>query len=176
MRTRQVSEEVLFTTDRIVKVGRQDIDLLKKQSVGNRRQRIRLCTHQDVADDLHEMFIVHPRHAYIRPHKRQHKAKSYHVIQGVADMVLFDEEGAIVDHARVGDLASGLPFYFRFSEPHYLSILVRSEHLVFHETMVGPYVKGENILAPWAPEEGDTAGVEAFMEQIERQVQGSDQN
>ena len=33
------------------------------------RQRARICSHRTVDEAIHEMFIVHHKTAYVRPHK-----------------------------------------------------------------------------------------------------------
>lgn len=168
--------EVFFSDDRIVKLGRQDLSLLKRKAGSNRRRRIRFCSHKDVNDALHEMFIVLKKDVYIRPHKHLNKSESFHVIEGAADIVVFDEAGKITEVFPMGDYSSAKSFYYRIAEPNYHSLLINSEFLVYHEITNGPFKKTDTIFAPWAPEEDDNAKVKIFMKDLREAVQNSTGN
>ena len=62
---------------------------------------------QQPGDRLHEMLIVHQRGAYVRPHKHPGKMESTHVVKGLVDVVLFDDDGSVRRTIRMGDYASG---------------------------------------------------------------------
>ena len=171
MRIKQFSEEVLFTADQVVKVGRGEIEFLKKRAACNGRKRIRLCTHKDIDDKLHEMLIVHTKDTYVRPHKHPNKSESFHLIEGSADVVIFNEAGNVVEVIQMGDYLSGCRFYYRISNPYYHTLLIRSEVLVFHETTNGPFKGSDTVYAPWSPEENDSVAVKKFVEQLARAVE-----
>lgn len=171
MRIKQFNEEVFFADEGIVKVGRRDIEFLKEKARYNERKRIRLCAHKDVDDKLHEMLIVHTKDTYVRPHKHLNKSESFHVIEGSVDVIVFDEDGSIIEVIRMGDYLSGRRFYYRMSDPYYHTLLIRSDFLVFHETTNGPFKKSDTILAPWAPDETDSAAVKEFMEHLAQAVE-----
>lgn len=166
MRVKQVSEEVLYADEPIVKVGRQEIELLKEKAGTNQRQRVRLCAHKDVSDKLHEMLIVLKKNAYIRPHRHLDKVESFHIIEGAVDVVIFDEAGKITEVVQMGDYSSERKLYYRLSVPNFHTLLIRSDFLVFHETTNGPFDRAQSIYADWSPEEHDgTAGSE-FMSHL----------
>ena len=167
---KQVSEEVIYTEGSIVSVGHQDIEVLIKKSEVTRRKRMRLCTHKNTEDDLHEMFIVHPLGAYVRPHKHLNRAESLHVVSGSADLVVFDDEGNVTGVVKMGDYASGKRFYHRTSGPFYHTLLIKSDVLVFHESTIGPFRKSDSISAPWSPNESDGRGATEFMRRLENEV------
>lgn len=170
MHAKEFNEEVLFANDQVVKVGRQDIEFLKKRAACNRRKRIRLCTHKDIDDKLHEMLIVHTKDTYVRPHKHLNKSESFHVIEGSVDVVIFNEVGNVVEVIQMGDYSSGHRFYYRMSNSYYHTPLIRSDVLIFHEVTNGPFKRSDTIFAPWSPEENDSAAVKEFMEQMARAV------
>ena len=172
MRTRTINEEVLYTDERLVTVGSRDIEELKDLATRNRRKRIRLCAHRDVDDKVHEMLIVHAKDAYVRPHKHLTKSESFHIIEGTADVVIFDEEGTATDLVKMGDHSSPWSFYYRISEPYYHTVLIRSDFLVFHETATGPFIRSDSVMAPWSPEEDDVRAVAEFSARLDRAVDG----
>lgn len=163
MRTRKQNNEVFYAEDLVIQVKSSDIQWLKKQAGGNLRERARLCTHRNTKDLLHEMFIVHTRDTYIRPHKHLGKPESFHVIEGTVDVVVFEEDGGVREVIKMGEYLSGRPFYYRISDPLYHTLIIRSDVLVFHETTSGPFNRADTIFAPWAPEENDLNGCRVFI-------------
>ena len=170
MRLKRFNDEVLFADERIVKLGRRELDLLIQGAKANQRKRMRICAHPDTEDRLHEMFIAVQRGVYIHPHKHLNKSESFHVIQGSVDIVLFDDYGNITGVNRVADHASGEAFYHRISDPCYHTLLVRSEFLVFHEITNGPFQLEQTQYAPWAPDEADHKAAQEYMEWLTRTV------
>src|SRR5664280_1436409 len=103
---RVYNEEVLYADAPLSTLGRDDIEWLKTKALKTARQRIRICSHRDSGDLLHEMLIVHARDTYVRPHKHVNKDESFHVIAGEVDVVLFEENGALckaIPHGRLHD-------------------------------------------------------------------------
>lgn len=137
MRLRKLNDEVLVAEEPIVRVSGADIAALKQQALTNPRQRIRICTHPDTGDRLHEMLIVHTRGSYVRPHKHLNKSEAVHIIEGEVDVVFLDEAGTVSDVVRLGDDRSGREFYYRVGSPLYHTLLIASEFLVFHEITNG---------------------------------------
>jgi len=167
--TRQENEEVLYGEEPIIKVTSEDIHWLKNKAGQNERKRIRLCAHRNIEDSVHEMLIVHARDTYIRPHKHLGKSESFHVVEGMADVILFHDDGNINHVLRMGKYETGLIFYYRISDPVYHTLLIRSDVLVFHETTTGPFNRADINFAPWTPEEVNREGCAAFMAQLTSQ-------
>lgn len=168
IKARRFNEEVLFATKETVLVSGHDVGTLKEEAAGNRRKRVRLCAHNSVEDNLHEMFIIHAKDTYVRPHKHRGKIESFHVVEGTVDVVVFDDDGNIEQVTRMGDYQSGLPFYHRISEPAFHTLLITSDVLVFHEVTNGPFDRADLIFAPWSPEEGDLESAVEYMGQLAR--------
>lgn len=166
MRLNKFNEEVLFAIDPIVKIDSSEIDRLKNRSTINKRKRIRLCTHNNIDDNLHEMFIVHAKDTYVKPHKHMNKAESLHIIEGLVDIIVFNDEGDIRDVFQMGDYLSGRKFYQRISDSYYHSMIIRSEFLVFHEATTGPFRKSDTLFPTWAPEETDINATQKFITQL----------
>lgn len=163
------SEEVYYSNDDISYFSNEEIDYLKQVANQNPRKRVRLCTHRNKSDSLHEMFIVHMRDCYVPPHKHLGKAESMSILEGEVDVVLFEEDGRIKNVIHMGDQASGKIFYQRISEPTYHSLIIRTEYLVFHEITEGPFIREKTIFAPWAPKENSDQ-VKIFTEGIEMKI------
>jgi cupin fold WbuC family metalloprotein len=166
----QESPEVLYSKDELSTVNSAEIDALKARSLENDRKRVRLCTHSDSNDVLHEMLIVHRKNTYVRPHKHPGKTESTHIIEGLVDIVLFDDEGKVDRVLNMGDYASGRIFYYRMATPMFHTLIIRSDILVFHETTNGPFNRDATRFAPWAPEESETTVVFDFMSDLNKRL------
>jgi cupin fold WbuC family metalloprotein len=167
IRYREHNAEVLYADDPIVRVDRRDIAFLVKRAAQNPRKRIRLCTHKNTDDRIHEMLIVHARDCYVRPHKHLAKSEAFHVIEGLVDIVLLDDAGNVVEVVRMGDYASGRKFYYRLADPLYHTLLIRSDYVVFHEITNGPFNRADTIFMPGTPEIDDAAGGQQYVRTLE---------
>ena len=155
MKFAEQNREVFYATDHIKIVSSNELDFLTDKALANGRKRARVCLHENESATLHEMLIVHGRGAYIRPHKHFGKSESIHIIEGLLDLVLFDDQGSITQVVNMGNYASGKPFYQRLDSPVFHTLIIRSERLIFHETTNGPFCRTESVFAPWAPEDVD---------------------
>ena len=167
---KKISAEVLVAEGPLVQVSRADIAALKEQSLESPRRRMRICAHPDTSDRLHEMLIVHPRAAYVRPHKHLNKSESVHIIEGRVDVVFFDDLGKIQAVVRLGDYGSGRTFYYRIGEACYHTLLITSDFLVFHEVTNGPFRREDTVFAPWGPEETDAAACATFQRKVADEI------
>lgn len=162
--------EVVFAAESIVQIAGADIAALKAEAAQNPRRRKRICAHPDSGDRLHEMFIVHERGCYVRPHKHLGKCESLHVLEGTAEAVFFHEDGCVREVVALGEYRSGDRFFYRVGEPVYHTLLITSPVFVFHETSSGPFLREETVFAPWAPTEDQPEAVVAFTRQVSEAV------
>jgi cupin fold WbuC family metalloprotein len=169
VRVHELSPEVLVADGPLVELTAADVDTLKAKAKTNPRRRIRVCAHPDSEDALHEMVIVHMRGAYIPPHRHPGKSESSHVLEGEADLVLFDDDGELADVIPLGAYGSGRRFFCRVDRPTYHSLLIHSDFFVFHEVTNGPFRREETDFAGWAPEDGDPAA-EEYRHRLEERV------
>jgi len=158
--------EVVFATGGVVSLAATDLAILKAEAALNPRRRKRICAHPDSDAALHEMFIVHERGCYVRPHKHMGKCESLHVIEGEADAVFLNEDGTVKDVIRLGEHGSGRCFFFRLAESTYHTLLITSPVFVFHETTGGPFRREDTLFAPWAPTEEQPEAVAEFTRQL----------
>ena len=163
-------QEVIVAEGDIARATREDVEDLRRRADSAPLRRARLCAHRDLADPVHEMLIVLARNTYVRPHRHLGKTESFHVVEGQAEVVVFDAEGAITDVIQLGDYASGQAFYYRLNAPFFHTVLVRSEVVVVHETTNGPFNPEETVFAPWAPEPSDAAACRRYLNELDRRV------
>jgi cupin fold WbuC family metalloprotein len=164
------SPEVMYAINNIERINKKNIEEFKQLSSKNQRKRIRLCAHHNKNELIHEMLIVHERGVYVRPHKHPEKSESTHIIEGVVDVVIFDDYGHIEDVIRMGDYASGNIFYYRMATPLYHTLIIRSDILVFHETTNGPFNKLDTVFPSWAPLGDNEQYVVDYMNKLTQEI------
>jgi cupin fold WbuC family metalloprotein len=172
IKVRKESDEVLYPEEDVVFLRLAEIQELTRLAALNPRHRVRLCAHRSPKDPLHEMFIVHMRDCYVRPHKHLGKVESMVVLEGEVDVVLFNDDGSICRIISMGTQSSGKVFYQRLAEPIYHTLLIRSEFLVFHEITEGPFLRESTIFPEWAPIEPNVAS-DIFLARLEAQIRNS---
>lgn len=160
------SDAVFFARDSIVEIGNQEVRFLKERIGYNSRQNVRLCTHRNMADLLHEMVILHSKTTYVRPHKYLEKSVSYHIIEGTVDLVLFDDQGDFQDVIPMGEYKTGRRFYYRLNKGCYYAPIVHSDFFLFHEVTNGPFKPSDTLYPPWAPDGSDAAAVTRFQQEL----------
>ena len=170
MKIKHVNKEVISIDDPIAVLSRENMREIISLAGKNERKRMRICVHRDEQEKHQEMFIVHTKETYVRPHRHMNKAESFEVLEGEVDVVLFDEKGQVTEVVRMSDYASGKPFYYRIASPVYHSLVVRSEHLLFKESTTGPFVRSESEFAPWSPEEKDGAAMKEFTAKLQQKI------
>jgi cupin fold WbuC family metalloprotein len=166
----RISDEVYVAEEPTVKIGQQEIDLLKERVLKAPRGRVRICAHQRSDEPLHEMMIALTQSTYIRPHKHRKKSESFHIVEGEVDVVTFDDDGRISEIIYLGQFGSGRSFFYRLSTSVFHTLLIRSKILVIHETTNGPFKKDDAIFAPWAPEESNAVAAKGYMDALANSV------
>jgi cupin fold WbuC family metalloprotein len=165
-RFRMQNPEVFYSDAAIVTADDSDIAWLKRIAQQNPRRRSRLCAHPDPSCGLHEMLIVHHRDAYVRPHKHVGKPESFHLIEGTALVVIFEDDGRIRDVLGMAPYGSGKLCYYRMSVGVFHGILIGSEWLVFHETTAGPFDPSRTAFPDWAPDGSDPLAATEYLKRL----------
>ena len=164
------NEEVYYTSEKTISLNKEDMDSLIGLARNTNRKRVRLCCHSSMEEKVHEMVIVHPKNAYVRPHKHINKAESMIVLQGDVDYVTFDTRGNIEEVVSMSDVNSAKPFYQSIRSEIFHTLLIRSEWLVFLEITEGPFNKGDTIFAQWSPEDINLKEVVHFVENLNQSI------
>ncbi|HWB58600.1 MAG TPA: WbuC family cupin fold metalloprotein [Chthoniobacteraceae bacterium] len=167
---KELQPGVYAATDVVVKVDREQIRWLVETADSLSRKRARLCAQRSNDTAIHEMLIALGRETYVRPHMHTKKTESFHVVEGLCDVVLFDSDGGIREVISLGDFKSGRVFFYRIADPIFHTLVIRSPVFVIHETTNGPFDPADTITAAWAPEESNAPAAKAYMEELSRRV------
>ena len=166
MTLHKISEEVFVMDTPIVRIGDNDLAFLKRQASMNSRKRARICAHPHDGDALHEMVIAMSAASYIHPHKHIAKTESFHIIEGQVDVVMFADDGAVVDVIELGEKGSQRKFYYRLNDSMFHTLLIRTDFLIVHEVTNGPFDPENTILASFAPLENETKAVKRYIDRL----------
>jgi len=148
--------------------SKRDIGFLVSEARDTPKRRSRICAHSTLDDPVHEMLICLLGDGYVRPH-RHNKPESLHVIEGECDLIVFDEAGGITDITKCNATSGGC-LYVRMMSCTYHTMCVRSEYLIFHETVAGPFDPSATEPASWAPLESEAEAASAYLEELEAAI------
>jgi cupin fold WbuC family metalloprotein len=163
------SEEVLYTNRANSVINKELIEELKLMAISNRRERLRLCMHSSKDSPLHEMLILHTNNCYVRPHCHLINSESITVLEGEADLVIFNEDGVINFSVPLGGYDSGRCCYFKIEPKVFHTIIIKSNFLVFQEVTLGPFNRSNLINPIWAPAD-DSENSHIYLESIKKQL------
>jgi cupin fold WbuC family metalloprotein len=162
----EVAPGVFYATRALPLFDAAIIGFLKTQANANPLRRARICAHPSPGADQHDMLIVSHRDTYVAPHRHRSKSESFHIVEGEAAVLLFDDDGARADCFSMGAVGSGRPFLYRMPALQYHSLSIDSEHLVFVESTKGPFRREDMENAPWAPDPLNLQAGRAFIARL----------
>jgi len=133
------------------------------------RRRMNHNFHSGPADNPHRFLNVLLRGTYIRPHRHSAppKAESFLVLEGAADVILFDDGGSITARYRLGaESPEGRLWGVDLLAGVWHTILPRTARAVCFEVKPGPWEPAsDKEFAEWAPPEDDPAAA-AYAERL----------
>lgn len=156
----------------IVKVSKSDIDFIKNAAQNVQRKRARICAHLSNEQPLHEMMIALCSDSYIHPHRHIGKSESFHIVEGIVDVVVMNDDGSIKEVVELGDQSTERNFYYRLSNSYFHTLIIHSAILVVHEVTNGPFLQEQTEMAPFAPNESETSDAARYIEQLKKKLYG----
>lgn len=172
----EINSEVFVAQEPIVVIGQEETSFLKCKALQNIRRRARICAHQTSDEPLHEMLIAIARDSYIHPHKHVNKSESFHIIEGLVDVIIFDDKGKIKRIISLGEQGSRRACFYRLSESMFHTLIVHSEVIVIHEVTNGPFDKKQTIEAEFAPFFSDRDAVNRYRESLSLEAENFARN
>ena len=159
----EVAPGVFYGHGAFMLADRLTVDFLKQQARSTPLRRSRICAHPGPDADQHDMLIASHRDTYVAPHRHPSKSESFTVIEGEADLLLFEADGRLAGRIAMAPCGSGHPFFYRMPAGRYHGLDIRSELLVFAESTKGPFRPDDTQNAPWAPPPQELAAGRAFV-------------
>jgi cupin fold WbuC family metalloprotein len=166
----EIGEDVFACTSSTPRFGRSDVLLLKVLARSSRRGRARICAHDSPDDAIQEMLIAVSGGGYLRPHRHLRKCESFHVVEGAADVALFDDRGNLADLITLGEPGTPDDFFCRIPAGMFHTVLPRTPLFVLHEVTRGPFIAGDAEFATFAPAEDDRDAARRYSAELQRQT------
>jgi cupin fold WbuC family metalloprotein len=139
-------------------------DEVADRALASPRLRMNYNFHSGPADNPHRFLNVLLRGTYIRPHRHFYppKPETFLVLEGAADVIVFDGSGSIEARHHLGtESPDGRLWGIDIPAGIWHTILARSERAVCFEVKPGPWEPtSDKEFAEWAPAEGDPAVAE----------------
>jgi len=115
--------------------------------------------HSGPGDNPHRFLSVMLGGTYVRPHRHANppKPETFVVLEGAADVILFDDDGAVVERHRLGsETAEGRLWGVDLPPGIWHTIVARSARAICFEVKPGPWdPANDKEFARWAPDESD---------------------
>jgi cupin fold WbuC family metalloprotein len=125
------------------------------------RGRMNHNFHSGPTDNPHRFLNVLLDGTYIRPHRHLNppKSETFLVLEGAADVILFDECGTVKARHRLGtESPDGRIWGIDLAPGIWHTVVVRSARAICFEVKPGPWdPASDKEFAEWAPEENDAA-------------------
>ena len=142
------SNEVLYDNSKLTILNNKDLNFLSNKAKLNKKKIIRLCVHKSKKDKIHQMFIIHPKDYFVKPH-RHSKDEAMFVLSGLADIIIFGIKGEIKKIIKMGNLQSGNFFYYKLPKNTFHTLIIKSKNLIFYEITEGPFRKKNMTIPKW---------------------------
>ena len=160
-----------FCLKKPVAVDKNLIEQLKEVAHAN-KMNVRICLHESVHNEFHNMIIVQHKSLYYPPHKHPEKPECYHIIEGELGAVHFDVGGNIV---RTSKISTGGNFIYRIALNEHHTIFPITDIAVYHESKPGPFLRKKDFVEPeWAPNINQELAKQKFMQRMHKAVQADD--
>jgi cupin fold WbuC family metalloprotein len=144
---------VFHNAEDILAVGEDWVARLEQEAKQAEKRRARLCMHMSGEDSIQEMVIAFCEDAFVRPHRSLNKTESLLVVKGALELIVFGDDGSVLERMAMGPFGSGRPYIVRLSASPWYTYIPKSEILVIHETTRGPFNPDDTVFPQWAPEE-----------------------
>ena len=156
--------EVIKNTENFITIQNEWIIRLKDEAKKSPKRHSRLCMHEKEDDEIQEMLVVFCNNCIVKPSNASGRAQSFDMVEGEMLLILFDDSGRVTDCIEMGTLGSGKTFIYRLSRPTWHTLIPRSNFVVVHECIKGPFSNLNTPLPRWIPESLNQLKI--FLDQI----------
>lgn len=166
-----MNKHVDFSKEDVVIIQNSQLGQFMEQAAANTdNAKYRFCMHDSPDNKLQEMFIVRKKGDYCRPDRHAHIPETHIIMRGEEAVVLFDENGKILNIIFLGEKEGVLAY--RINAPVYHMTVTLSDWAIDYEVKPGPFNREVNEFPDWAPENEKPDKIEKYMgyifDEIER--------
>ena len=151
--------------------SKQDLQTLCDDAKSNARRRAHLNVHQTLDANVQKLFIATEPDTYMRPHKHPelHKWEFLTVLQGMLDLLVFDDAGRVIQRTRLSPDATRS---VEISPDTFHCYVCMQPNTVVLEIKEGAYIpSAESDFGPWSPPE-NSEHAQAYVEWLRKAEEG----
>ena len=165
-----MNKHVDFSQQDVVIIQNSQLEQFIEQSASNTdNAKYRFCMHDTPDNKLQEMFIVRKKGDYCRPDRHADIPETHIIMRGKEAVVLFDEDGKIINIIFLDDKEGVLAY--RINASIYHMTVTLSDWAVDYETKLGPFTNELNEFPEWAPKNEETDKIEKYMKYILQEIE-----
>ena len=116
-------------------LNKKTIKELKYYSSINRESK-RICLHNNIHQDLHDMIIIDFKHNFLPPHFHRNLSESHHIIEGKLKVLIFNSEGKIINNYILSKTDNILD---RVEKGKCHMLMAITNTVIYHEVNKGPF-------------------------------------
>ena len=134
----------------------EDLQQLSLDAKSSPRLRRHYNVHPTESDAIQRLCLAMQPNSYVRPHRHPEAGKweLFVVLQGAADVLLFQPDGQLIDRIAIADHAANR--IIEIPEQTWHSVVAKQANTILFEIKPGPYTPlDDKHFADWAPLEND---------------------
>jgi len=156
--------EVIKNSENLLFVDHELVENIKDEARKSSRLIARLLMHLSHEDPVQEMLIAMCRDCVVVPNRAVGQSESLQVVEGEMLLILFAENGEVIQHVEMGSPGSSKAFLYRFASTPWHTMIPLTDMVVVHESLQGPFKKSSESLPEWVPTDAD--GMKHFLKEI----------
>ena len=147
--------EIIKNSENLLFVDLEVVENVKKEARKSPRLIARLLMHLSHEDPVQEMLIAMCRGCAVVPNRAVGRSESLQVVEGEMLLIVFNENGEVIQQVEMGSPGSGKAFLYRFTSTPWHTMVPLTEMVVVHESLQGPFQKSSDPLPGWVPTDAD---------------------
>ena len=147
--------EVIKNSEELLFINNDLVEQIVKEASQSQRHMARLLMHFEHEDPVQEMLIAMGRDCMVVPNRSVGRSESLQVVQGELLLIVFDDNGKILQRVKMGPYGSDKTFLYRLSSTPWHTMIPLSKIVVVHEVIEGPFVNSSDPLPDWIPQNPD---------------------
>ena len=160
--------EVIKNCEELLFINNELVEQIIKEASQSQRHMARLLMHFDHEDPVQEMLIAMGRDCAVIPNRSVGRSESLQVVEGELLLIVFDDNGGVIQQVEMGPPGGGKIFLYRLSSTPWHTMIPLTKMVVVHEVLQGPFKKLSEPLPDWVP--GGSAGLKQFLQEIVTQA------
>ena len=153
--------EVIKNSEELLFINNELVEQIVKEASQSQRHMARLLMHFEHEDPVQEMLIAMGRDCAVMPNRSPGRSESLQVVKGELLLIVFDDNGKILQRVKMGPYGSDKTFLYRLSSTPWHTMIPLSKIVVVHEVIEGPFVNSSDPLPDWVP--NNTEDLKKFL-------------